>query len=116
MIGGTLTVETSGDYGSVSGDELVKKLIFRRLISSPGDFFHLPEYGLGLSEKEIVHSANLVQLKAEVERQILLEREVEEASVRLTIDQDILTIQARVRLKNGNQLDITVPTEAQITL
>ena len=109
-LGGTLVVNAGGDYETVTGAEYVRKLIMRRLVSAPGDFFHLPDYGVGLRVKEPVPGGDLIKLKAEVERQAKLEREVEDAYASITMDANMLTIQLRAKLRStGEQIDVTLP-------
>lgn len=112
---GTLQLDASGDYKLESGAPLVKKLILRRLMSTPGDFFHLPNYGIGLRVKEPLPIADLVKLKAAVENQCAKEPEVEAASARLTLTTDgELTVSVRARLrKTGDEVDIAYTTGAQ---
>jgi len=110
VVGGTLQVTASGDYAEMMGADLLRKLIIRRLISIPGDFFHLPEYGVGLRGKEPTSLGNLPKLKAEIERQVLLEPEVESAHAVLTQDADTLTVQVRAKLRvSGQSLDVMLP-------
>jgi len=106
--GGTLVMTPAGDYAIESGSSLVKKLMLRRLLTDPGGFFHLPNYGVGLREKRLYTASRLVQVKKEVERQMLLEPEVEAVSATVTLDPNgILTIQLRARLRSSG-----VPLEA----
>lgn len=84
-VGGTLQMTAGGDYKSVTGSDLLRKLILRRLMSSPGDFFHLPEYGAGLQEKVPMAETDLRRLAKLIESQIQLEPEVEAARVNLTL-------------------------------
>jgi phage baseplate assembly protein W len=91
-----------GDYSLVSGADLVKKLILRRLVTQRGGFSHLPNYGTGvIAIKEPLNSAGLARAKQEIERQVLLEPEVKEVSVSLSLDNanGILTIIVKGRLK-----------------
>jgi hypothetical protein len=99
-LGGTLVMTSAGDYALVSGAELVKKLIIRRLITRPGEFSHLPTYGIGLAVKEPVSTSSLILLRREVERQVLEEPEVEAAQVALIIEpaSGILTVNVRAKL------------------
>lgn len=108
-IGGTLVIDSSGDYARMTGVPLVKKLIVRRLITTPMEFRHLPRYGCGLRVKEPLPGGDLVKLKKTVESQILLEREVEKCAVQLSQSRDLLmvAIQARLR-KTGESLDMNV--------
>lgn len=111
--GGTLKIDSGGDYEMVSGAELVKKLIIRRLVSKPGDFFHLPNYGIGLRVKEPLPVADLSKLKAEIERQVLQEPEVDTVQAQLfQTSESILTVKVRARLKKtGEPIEVSVPPE-----
>lgn len=105
VFGGTLQLTGGGDYQTVTGTELTKKLIIRRLISRPGDFFHLPDYGIGLRVKEPVPLTDLPKLKKRIEQQVMLEPEVEAVSVRLTLEasRNLLSIQLQAREKKTGQ-------------
>lgn len=111
--GGTLQLDPGGDYKTETGADLVRKLIVRRITSSPGDFFHLPDYGIGIRTKEPLPSSDLIKLKKEIERQVAREPEVESNSVSLSLDpRGILTIFVRAKLrKSGNTVDTaaTIP-------
>lgn len=99
-VGGTLVINSAGDYELESGNPLLKKLIIRRLITLRGGFFHLPDYGVGLGSKELLPAANLIQLRAEIIRQIQREPEVEDASVRLLLGtQNDLTVRIGAKLR-----------------
>lgn len=112
---GTLIVEGDGDYATVSGAALVKKLILRRLMSRPGDFFHLPQYGIGLREKEPIPAGNLGKLQKEITRQVLLEPEVADAVVGLTLASDgTLTVRVNASLRvTGQVVAFDVPLGQQ---
>lgn len=108
--GGTLLIDAVGDYQDMSGEALVRKLIIRRLLSSPGDFFHLPEYGIGFKVKDPLPISNLSALKAEIERQVLREPEVETTQAALTLDANMLVVQVKAKLKtSGEPLSVTLP-------
>lgn len=117
-LGGTLRVSGGGDYVLVSGAELVRKLIMRRLVTRPGDFFHLPAYGIGVSNKEPVTGPALGRLRDEVVRQVKLEPEVQEASASLLLDSNgILTAQVRAKLRaTGQAVDVTQELQSGVTL
>lgn len=113
--GGTFIINASGDYQDMSGADLVRKLILRRLLSTPGDFFHLPAYGVGLRVKEPISIGSLSSIKAEVERQVLRETEVETTQASLTLDtsSNSLTVQVRAKLKaSGESISVTLPMHA----
>lgn len=115
--GSTLRINTGGDYVSQSGAELVKKLVLRRLISKPGDFFHLPNYGVGLRVKEPIPTVDLKKLAVQIEQQVNLEPEVAESRANLSYAAGTgsLVVSLKVRLKaTGDviQADLVVPSGA----
>jgi hypothetical protein len=112
-LGGSLTV-VGGDYATVEGAELVKKLVLRRLLARPGDYFHLPDYGLGLREKEHLNGGGLVSLKAAIERACLLEPEVAQVQAVLTQSADGATLTAAIKMttRGGQPISFTTPNLA----
>lgn len=115
--GSTLFITSGGDYASQSGNDLVMKLVKRRLISNTGDFFHLPNYGLGLRIKEPIPNVDLRKLAVQIEEQVNLEPEVAEsrASLSYAAGSGTLIISLKVRLKaTGDviQTDLTIPSGA----
>jgi len=112
--GAVFTVGSSGDYDVESGTVLLRKLFLRRLMSSPGDFFHLIDYGLGIALKVPLNSTRLSALKNEVERQIKLEPEVDTVSVSVRLGTDGLlqiTLSARLVSTGAEVRDtLTIPT------
>jgi len=85
-VGGALVITSGGDYAEEEGEALLRKLILRRLTTKKGEFKHLPEYGLGLDEKEPVPLSDLALLKAEIEQQVMREPEVEDVNADLSLD------------------------------
>jgi hypothetical protein len=111
--GGTLKLDAAGDYETVSGAELIRKLIYRRLTTTPGDFFHLPNYGLGLLEKEVLRASDVVALKRQLEAQVLLEPEVEACTASLSLGGDgILHMQVFAKLRATGE-KVSVSAQAQ---
>lgn len=108
FIAGTLQLDAAGDYKLETGPQLVKKLILRRLMTTPGDFFHLPDYGIGIRLKEPVPPVDLGRLKTAVEQQVLRETEVQTASATVTLDANgILTVVVRAKLKStGESIEV----------
>lgn len=85
--GTTLVIGPGGDYDTEQGDELLSKLIIRRLTTPHGSFLHLPDYGVGLLQPKSLYSpADLRRYKAEIERQVELEPEVAEAQASIVAD------------------------------
>jgi hypothetical protein len=108
--GGTLIINSDGDYELESGPALVRKLIIRRLVTTPGGFFHLPNYGVGLKVKEPLPGGDIPKLRAEIERQIKLEPEVEAVQAIVRQALNLLTIEIRAKLKPTGQV-IEFPLE-----
>jgi len=115
MVGGTLTIDGAGDYDVVSGTALLRKLILRRLITRPGDFFHLPGYGVGLAEKEPLSAGNLARFRTEIERQVRLEPDAEDVRAAVLLESSgVLTVRVTARQRTTNQaVSVTVPLQAQ---
>lgn len=106
---GTLQLDGGGDYKTVDGAEFVKKLIYRRLTTTPGDFWHLPNYGLGLVEKGSIRATDLPRIKQQAEAQALEEPEVEKATASVTLDPStgIVYVKVAAQLrKTGQQIEI----------
>lgn len=107
-VGGTLVMTAGGDYDLVGGAALVKKLILRRLTTRPGEFAHLPNYGLGFSVKEPLRTTDLILLRRRIEQQILLEPDIASTQVLLSFDnaQGILTLRTKSIMRaTGAQVD-----------
>jgi hypothetical protein len=109
QLGGTLQI-IGRDYATVEGTDLLKKLILRRLITRPGEFSHLPDYGVGLAVKEPMPQTNVSRLEKVIKDQVLKEPEVDVASVTVSVDavNHIITVIIRARLKTTGQ-DINMP-------
>jgi hypothetical protein len=105
-VGGTLVVTAAGDYDTVFGPELVKKLLIRRWFTRKGAFFDQPGYGEGVAPKQIVR---LPQLKRQLENSSLAEPEIITASVVPTLDPGlgILTIQAKVQTRTAGVVEFS---------
>lgn len=117
MVSGTLTLDSAGDYVNQYGTDLIKKLILRRMIAKPGDFFHLPTYGMGLRVKEPLPVNDLRKLAAAIEAQVKLEPEVQACKANLSYSASaaVLNVVLRVQLEpNGQtmQIPLVVPTGA----
>lgn len=100
---GVFIITDGGDYQLHEGADFIRKLIFRRLMTSRGGFFHLPDYGLGLAVKQPIPSGNLVKLQTEIKNQILLEPEIAKVAVTLKQDQNSLSIVVRARMEPTGQ-------------
>lgn len=111
---GTLVITAGGDYALVDGQELVRKLVIRRLIAVPGDFFHMPSYGVGLRLKGIYTPSDLVALKAEIERQVRQEPEVASVKASPRISNGTLSVSVEVTLAPTGQ-KLTVQARSNVT-
>lgn len=116
-ISGTLIIGSSGDYEtSMGAAELVKKLVTRRLYAVPGDFWHLPDFGIGLNVKQTVPPSQLVKLKARIREQVLLEPEVAGCSVQLVqYPNGVLQINLQVTLtQTGETVPMSLPNNPNL--
>lgn len=103
---GTLQPSSAGGYATQSGVELLKKLIWRRITTTPGGFFHLGEsYGTELKLKQFARENDLIAMRAKLEQQIREEPDVDAVAVELSLSgSGVLQVRARVqsaRLGNG---------------
>lgn len=117
-VAASLVIGTGGDYENESGSRLLKKLIVRRLISTPGDWAHMPTYGAGLKTKRPLPSRDLPALAALFEQQIELEPSVDSARVDLSYNpgNGILIVNYRVRTIAGATLTGTFPEQQTVVL
>lgn len=111
-IGGTLSV-VGGDYALTSGTDLVKKLIVRRLTTTPGDFFHLPNYGVGLAVKQPLPAGSVVRLQKRIQQQLLLEPDIRSVSVSVTQSLNLLTVSVSALVASSGQ-QVTVALNSTI--
>lgn len=97
--GGTLRMTPGGDYATHSGAELLKKLIWRRITTTPGSFFHLGEsYGTELKLKSLVRDNDLLAMQAKLAQQIREEPDVQDVHVELSLaSSGILKLRVRVQ-------------------
>ncbi len=111
-LSGTLVIK-GGDYTLVSGADLLKKLIIRRLTTTPGEFFHIPAYGVGIRVKQPLPAGDLIQLRARIEQQLLLEPDVQTVQATVTQSLNVLTVRVRARLARTGQ-DVSVGISSPI--
>lgn len=113
-LAGTIRTTSSGDYGTQGGTELLRKLIYRRLVTGTGAFFFLPTYGLGISAKGLMSASRLAALQTNVQKQVSIELEVKTCTASLTLDlqHNILTIQLQIVLLQSSQIiPMTIPVQ-----
>lgn len=107
-LGGTLIVDGDGDYRNESGAALLRKLIIRRLVTSPGEFFHLPTYGVGIAAKEPVRGGDVIALRKKIEQQVALEPDVENVVAQVALSRTgVLTVLVKAtQRKTGETLEV----------
>lgn len=101
----TMSVGSSGDYNLVSGEQLVVKLVIRRLVTSPGEFVFLPaSYGQGLKVNAPLYVSDLARLKTQIQNSLLREQELEAVAVAVRLDATTgkLSVDVRGKLKRTN--------------
>ncbi len=104
IIGGGLQTTEAGGYARIYGDDVVRKMIYRRLSTMPGSYFHLAtdEFGVGLKIKEVLRGSSLPALKVKIDQEILREPGVLGVSTTLSLSNGVLQIKANVRTASGN--------------
>lgn len=104
IVGGGLLTTEAGGYARIYGDDVVRKMIYRRLSTMPGSYFHLAqdEFGVGLKIKEVLRGSSLPSLKVKIDQEILREPGVLGVSTALSLSNGVLQIKANVRTASGN--------------
>jgi len=116
-VSGSLVINSEGDYQLHDGPDFIRKLIFRRLTTAKGAFWHLPNYGVGLKVKEPIPGTELVKLRAEIERQIKLEPEVGGVTVTVRQSANSLSILVRATLRpTGQQVSFPLQVPFGVSL
>lgn len=110
-VGGTLVVGPGGDYRNEGGAALLEKLFLRRLTTRKRQIWYLPDYGLGIAEKEPI-PGSLVPLQSDVERQLSEEPDAANVRARVTLDAlGVLTIAVSATLRQtGQQVKVSYAT------
>lgn len=96
--GGLRTTE-AGAYARVFGDDVIRKMVLRRLTTSPGAYFHIPpaEFGRDLKAKEPLRTSSLLALKTSIEQEIVREPGVVEAKAALSLSNGLLSINVKIQ-------------------
>lgn len=114
---GIFGFEPNNDLATQSGNAALKKRIIRRLLSSPGGFPHLPEYGVGLRLKEALKTTTVSDLRVRVRDQVLQEPEVDDATVNISRpgpDVIVVVVNVITAASNAFPLRFNVPSEGPI--
>ncbi len=111
---GIIEVGSAGDYTRQSGTPMLQKLIVRRLITAPGEFFYLSGYGLGINEKELLLTSDVAKLQAAAQLQLQNEPELSNAKVQvvLTNDNRLYIKVTGIIAQTQQQVQITIPVTA----
>lgn len=112
-MGGTFTIDSTGDLKTDSGITMLKKLLTRRLVTRPGGFFHLPEYGIGLNPKELARPYRILEIKNEMKRQFLNEPEVLSVDVSVRMLPGTVLFDAKIKTKTNGDVDLKFPFNTQ---
>ena len=80
---GTLQLDDNGDLAVENGVRYLRKRIVRRLSTAAGEFFHLPQYGAGITQQgqRLARPTQLTRLAATAQDQIRQEADVQSARV-----------------------------------
>lgn len=117
IAGGVFNINSSGDYSLHDGDNLVRKLIYRRLMTVPGSFYYLPNYGVGLRVKEPLPNGDLESLRTKIKNEIMKEPEVDATHVQLIQNANSLVVLIRARLKSsGESFSMSIKSQFNIQL
>ena len=74
-VGNDLSTSSTGDVLPVTGPEMGKQRILRRLVTNPGDYLAHPDYGAGLGSF-IGEALDVPRLRSLIRTQMLMERAV----------------------------------------
>lgn len=108
---GVLVTDSGGNYAREKpGAPLLRKLLLRRLTTATGAFFHLPDYGKSLREKNFYRTRDLIGLRKAVMDEIAHEPGVVAADVSVTLDASgQLIIAVAVTQHGGDTESLTYP-------
>lgn len=83
---GTLQLDDSGDLAIESGVPYLRKRVIRRISTAAGEFFHLPQYGAGITAavKTLAKPTQLGRLARAAQEQIRQEPDVQACRVEVS--------------------------------
>ena len=119
-IQGAFVLDARNDIDIQGTIASVKKRVVRRLITQPGGFFHLPDYGLSIDIKKLASTTDLAMLAVNAKEQVAKEEEIETVNVeveQLTTGTFVIRVDARtvsgasVKAKVGISDDGTISVE-----
>lgn len=110
---GTYALDGRNDVDTHTGLESTKKRVVRRLLTYPGEFYHLPNYGAALRVKRTFSSAELGRVQSEVLEQVLEEDDIIEASVAAASPTTgVLVVTVRGTSKSGPGFELGIGVDA----
>lgn len=98
---GVWILDSAKDYATHSGEAALKKRIIRRVLSTPGGFYHLPTYGAGLQVKKLANATQINSITSRVRSQVLEEEEVRAAQVDTRFSGGVLYVDIAARTRQG---------------
>lgn len=113
--GGTLVVLSGGGYARIQGPEFYKKLVLRRLTTTPGAYFHISkdDYGIGLQIKRPIRTSELIAFQTQIELEMLKEPGISSCEVKATlIAGGGLILQISVKTKTGSSATVSIEGSA----
>lgn len=116
---GAFLLDSKLDVAVHSGLEALKKRILRRLMTTPGGFFHLPTYGAGLIVKGPMNSQELSRVQRRVRQQVQAEAEILAVDVNVArLAEGVLLVTIKARTVLGLELDfgLEVPAEGSVVV
>ena len=116
---GRYILDPKADIDVHAGVEFLKKRVIRRLISNPGGFFHLPNYGVGLKVKQTFNAAEIGRIQNRITEQIRQEEDVEEMELSVASPASgVLVIRLKVQTARGEgfSIGLEVPEDGQVVL
>lgn len=89
QLAATWKLEDSGDIALHEADASLRKRILRRIVSSPGEFAHLPGYGVGVRVKALAKTGDVQNMANNVAAQVRQEPDVVQASCTAKVDVNV---------------------------
>ena len=106
-------VTPSGDLDKISGLENLKLRLLHRLVTSPGAFIHLPNYGVGIKDFQNAPNTigNQIKMTKRIDEQFILDEAVENVKGVTFIKKDdrpqTVQIIVRVRVRGFSDVEFT---------
>lgn len=112
-------VTPHGDWKMVSGEEALRQSLRRRIITSPGEWALIPEYGVGAREfvKASLTKSNRDELTNRIHAQFLRDHRVTKVT-QVVIDQNIpemlaIRVEVATKLRPADAVPLSVHVEVR---